>query len=147
MAAGDTSVLSGKSLTFASTDISAAVQSAMIRQVYETVEVPHSDGEAGGRTVNTGKYRWVLEATLRIDAFAASGINSLIEAALAATPTGSLAIKLKPTTADASATNPEWSGTVIVDEFLPFGDDGSPTAVQMVSVTYAGSGALAKTTT
>ena len=143
MAAGAAIVYSGKDVNIAGVDYSAAATNAKITQTFTVAEAEPSFGEDSVKRVNTGKYSTLFEATLRLDGFGANTLNAAIAAALAsATAPGEIAIKLKGTSAAISATNPSYEMTAIVNEFVPFGDDGSPTAVAMISVSWAGTGDL-----
>ena len=55
-----------------------------------------------------------------------------------------VAIKVRPTTAAISATNPEYSGNVLVSEYSPL--DGSVGDLATTSVSWPGAGALARAT-
>ena len=96
-------------------------------------------GTTTGRTYIAGLYNWTVNITFNQD-FAATEVD----VSLAAIQAGGVAVALilRPTSAAKSATNPEWTGNVLLSSY-PF-LDGSIGDLGTTSVTLQGTGALAR---
>lgn len=125
-------------VTINSVALSGAVRSATLN-----VEADVQEDTAMGDTYRSklgGLKDWTLELEFNQD-FAASQIDATLWPLLGTTTT----VKIKPTSAATSATNPEYSGTALLSEYPPL--DGSVGDVATVSVTFEGAGALTRATT
>lgn len=96
-------------------------------------------GTTTGRTFIAGLYNWSVNITFNQDFAAAE-----VDATLAAIQAGGVAVALVllPTSAAASATNPSWTGNVLLSSY-PF-LDGSVADLGSTSVTLQGSGTLTR---
>ncbi|MCI0689693.1 MAG: hypothetical protein L0Y54_21025, partial [Sporichthyaceae bacterium] len=86
-----------------------------------------------------GLKTWSISLEFNAD-FAAGAVDATLFPLLGTTTT----VKVRPTTAAISATNPEYSGSVLVTQVNPLGNSVGDLAT--VSVSWPGAGALARAT-
>jgi hypothetical protein len=96
-------------------------------------------GTSGWKTRLGGLKEFSLSLEFNQD-FAASNVDATLWAALGTV----VAFTGKATSGANSATNPQYSGSVLISEYTPF--DNSVGELAKVSVTFPGSGALARAT-
>lgn len=72
--------------------------------------------------------------------YAASSVYATIKAIYDLTT--SFTVVVRPTTAARSSTNPEWSGSMLLDGEFPVIDASEPGAVNMQPINFLGTGAL-----
>lgn len=130
--------------SFAFTDarvlVNAVNLSAFVRSVTLNVEAEDLEDTAMGDTFRSrigGLKDWSLDIEFNQD-FAASAVDVTIFALLGTV----VAVTVRPTTAAISATNPEYSGNVLVNEYNPL--DGSVGDLATTSVSWPGSGTLTR---
>ncbi|HEX6968961.1 MAG TPA: radical SAM protein [Micromonosporaceae bacterium] len=132
--------------TFAFTDASVVVNSVdlsdHVRQVTLNVSADELDDTAMGDTFRSrigGLKDWSVTLEFNND-FAASEVDATLWPLLGTTTT----ITIKPTSGSVSATNPSYSGPVLVSQVNPLG--GSVGDLATVSVTWQGAGTLTRAT-
>jgi predicted secreted protein len=132
--------------TFAFTNASVVVNSvdlsASVRTVTINVEADDLDDTAMGDTYRSrigGLKDWSVGLEFNQD-FAAANVDATLFPLLGTTTT----ITIKPTASAVSATNPSYSGSVLVSSYTPL--DGSVGDLATVSVTWPGAGTLTRAT-
>lgn len=132
--------------TFAFTDASVTVNSVdlsdHVRQVTLNVSAAELDDTAMGDTFRSrigGLKDWSVTIEFNQD-YAASEVDATLWPLLGTTTT----VVVKPTSSAVSATNPSYSGSVLVSGYNPVG--GSVGDLATTSVTWQGAGALARAT-
>ncbi|HEX6968604.1 MAG TPA: radical SAM protein [Micromonosporaceae bacterium] len=132
--------------TFAFTDASVVVNSVdlsdHVRQVTLNVQADELDDTAMGDTFRSrigGLKDWSVSLEFNND-FAASEVDATLWPLLGTTTT----ITIKPTSGSVSATNPSYSGSVLVSQVNPL--SGSVGDLATVSVTWQGAGTLTRST-
>lgn len=132
--------------TFAFTDASVVINgtdlSDHVRQVTLSVQADELDDTAMGDTFRSrigGLKDWSVSLEFNSD-FAASEVDATLWPLLGTVTT----ITIKPTSGSVSATNPSYSGSVLVSQVNPIG--GSVGDLATVSVTWQGAGALTRST-
>lgn len=144
MAIGTPAVFPIKYLQLGSTNVSSALSSGVLTVTYDRVDAEHTMGRSSLRTLLTNKYSWELECTLEIDGYGAGTLNNIIAGALPSplgSGTGTLAIEIRQSSGNVSATNPKYTGNVLVESYKPFGDSGGM-EVATITVTWMGTGDL-----
>jgi hypothetical protein len=124
-------------------EINSVVMSGFVRQVTLKAEVAELDDTSFGDTTHSrigGLKDWSVDIEFNSD-FAASGVDATLWP-LWGTVTN---IKVRPTSGAISATNPEYSGSVLVREVNPMGNSVGDLAT--VSVSWPCAGALSRATT
>lgn len=132
--------------TFAFTDASVVVNSVdlsdHVRQVTLNVSADELDDTAMGDTFRSrigGLRDWSVSLEFNSD-FAASEVDATLWPLLGTTTT----ITIKPTSSAVGATNPSYSGSVLVSQANPLGNSVGDLAT--VSVTWNGAGTLTRAT-
>lgn len=132
--------------SFAFTDATVTVNSVdlsdYIRQVTLNVSADELDDTAMGDTYRSkigGLKDWSVALEFNSD-FGASLVDATLWPLLGTTTT----VAVKPTSAATSATNPQYSGPVLVTEVNPMGNSVGDLAT--VSVTWPGAGTLSRAT-
>lgn len=132
--------------TFAFTDASVVVNSVdlsdQVRQVTLTVSADELDDTAMGDTYRSrigGLKDWSVSLEFNSD-FAGTEVDDTLWPLLGTTTT----ITIKPTSGSVSATNPSYSGSVLVSQVNPIGNSVGDLAT--VSVTWNGAGTLTRAT-
>ncbi|MEW2474608.1 radical SAM protein [Micromonospora gifhornensis] len=113
-----------------------------VRQVTLSVSADELDKTAMGSTFRSrigGLKDWSVSVEFNSD-FAASEVDATLWPFLGTTQT----VVIRPTSAAASSTNPQYSGSVLVSQVNPLGNGVGDLAT--VSVQWPGSGALARAT-
>lgn len=124
-------------------EINSVVMSGFATSASIKIEADDQENTPFGNTYRTriaGLKDWSLDIDFNAD-FAASAVDQTIYPLIGTLTT----IKIRPTTAAISTTNPEYTGTVLVTEYTPL--DGSVGDVAQVSVSWPGSGTLTRNTT
>lgn len=132
---------------FALTDASVVINSVdlsdHISQVSIDVSVDELDttafGTNGWASKIGGQKDWSVSIDFHQD-FAASEVDATLWPLLGTTTT----IVIKPTSSAVSATNPSYSGSVLINDVKPVA--GSVGQLATMSVTWPGAGALARAT-
>jgi hypothetical protein len=131
---------------FAFTDASVVIDgtdlSDKVRQVTLTVSADELDKTAMGSTFRSrigGLKDWSVSLEFNSD-FAASEVDATLWPLLGTVAT----ITIKPTSAAVGATNPSYSGDVLVSQANPMGNSVGDLAT--VSVQWPGAGALTRAT-
>ena len=132
--------------SFAFTDAAVTVNSVdlsdYVRQVTLNVSADELDDTAMGDTFRSrigGLRDWSVAIEFKSD-FGASLVDETLFPLLGTTTT----VTVKPTSAATSATNPLYSGTVLVSQVNPMGNSVGDLAT--VSVTWNGAGTLSRAT-
>lgn len=123
-------------------ELNAVVMSAMATSCTLKVNADELEDTAFGDTYRTrlgGLKDWTVDVDFNSD-FAASQVDQTLFPLLGTLVT----IKLRPTSAAISTTNPEYSGSVLITEYTPL--DGGVGDLAKVSVSWPGSGVLARAT-
>lgn len=130
------------SMTDASVVINAVDLSDHVRQVTIDVSADQLDDTAMGDTFRSrigGLKDWSVTLEFNQD-FAASEVDATLFPLLGTTTT----ITVKPTSAAVSATNPSYSGSVLVSQYNPLSNSVGDLAT--TSVTWQGAGTLTRAT-
>lgn len=132
--------------TFVLTDADVTVNSVnlsdWVTSVTISVEVDDQEDTAMGDTYRSrvgGLKDWTLDLDFNAD-FAASAVDQTIWSLLGT----SVAVTVKPTSGATAATNPQFSGNVLVTEYSPV--DGGVGDLATTSVSWPGNGALSRAT-
>ena len=132
--------------TFSFVDASVVINSVdlsdHVRQVTLNVSAAELDDTAMGDTFRSrigGLKDWSVTLEFNQD-FAASEVDATLWPLLGTTTT----ITIKPTSGSVSATNPSYSGTVLVSQYNPLTNGVGDLAT--TSVTWQGAGALTRAT-
>lgn len=123
-------------------EINSVVFTGLVRSVTLNVEAEDLEDTAFGDTYRSrigGLKDWSVDLEFNQD-FAASMVDVTLFPLLGTVVT----VKVRPTTAAISATNPEYSGSVLVSEYNPL--DGSVGDLATTSVSWPGAGTLARAT-
>lgn len=123
-------------------EINSVVFTGLVRSVTLNVEAEDLEDTAFGDTYRSrigGLKDWSVDLEFNQD-FAASMVDVTLFPLLGTVVT----VKVRPTTAVISATNPEYSGSVLVSEYNPL--DGSVGDLATTSVSWPGAGTLARAT-
>lgn len=124
-------------------EINSVVMSGFSTSVTLKIEADDNENTAFGQTFRTriaGLKDWSVDIDFNSD-FASSAVDQTIYPLLATVTT----IKVRPTTAAISTTNPEYTGSVLVTEYTPL--DGGVGDLATVSVSWPGTGTLTRNTT
>lgn len=113
-------------LTVGAVDLSDKCTQIKVREFYDEVEIK---AVSGGTRRAAGNYDFEIQVTFVQD-FAASEVHATLQPLNGSTA----AITGKATSDATSATNPEFSGTVLVSEYTSF--DGSGGGVSQVTATW-----------
>lgn len=126
--------------TNATVSVNAVDLSTFTRSVTINTEAEDLEDTAMGDTFRSrigGLKDWSVDIEFNQD-FAASAVDVTIFALLGTV----VAVAVKPTSGAISATNPEYSGNVLVSEYNPL--DGSVGDLATTSVSWPGAGALTR---
>ena len=121
-------------------EINSVVMSAMSTSATLKVEADELEDTAFGDTYRSriaGLKDWSVDVEFNAD-FAASQVDATLWPLLGTVVT----FKLRATSAAISATNPEYSGSVLVTEYTPL--DGGVGDLAKVSVSWPGAGTLSR---
>lgn len=129
-------------LTDAAITINAVDLSDWISEASVSAEVDVQEDTAFGDTWRS-KLGGLKDFTLDLNFFQ-DFANSAVDQTLWSLLGTSVAITIKATSGATSATNPSFSGNVIISEYTPIG--GSVGDVAALSVSWPGNGALARAT-
>lgn len=128
-------------LTDARVEINSVVMTTFVRQVTLSMEAEDQDttamGGNGYRARLAGLKDWSVSLEFNQD-YAAAAVDATLYPLFATNTT----IKIRPTSAAVSATNPEYSGSVLVSEYTPL--DGSVGDVSTTTIPFQGNGVLAR---
>lgn len=123
-------------------EVNSVVLSGFCRGVTVNVSADELDDTAMGDTYRSrigGLKDWSVAPEFNSD-FAASAVDATIWPLLGTTTT----VKVRPTSAAIAATNPEYSGTVLVSQYNPFSNSVGDLATS--SATWPGAGTLSRAT-
>ncbi|MGH3978086.1 MAG: hypothetical protein ACRDRZ_03630 [Pseudonocardiaceae bacterium] len=126
-------------VTINSVDLSTA-----IRKVSLSVEVDGQENTAMGGAGWRSRLGGLRDSTCELEFaqdFAAAQVDATLWAVLGTTTT----VAVRPTSGAISATNPEYIGSMLLEEYSPI--DGEVGDAATASVTFIGSGALTRDTT
>ena len=129
-------------LTNAYVSLNAVNMSALVRSVTLNYSAELQDDTAMGDTARSrigGLRDWTLEVEFFQD-YAASQTDATLFSLVGTT----FAVEVRPTTSSASATNPKFTGTGILESYQPLGGTVGENA--MAPVTIRGVGALTRAT-
>lgn len=133
---------------FAATDYKIVINSVNLSDHLKSAELQLAGDELDSTTFSTtgwkSKMGGLKDGSLTLNFlndFAASNVDATLWAAFNTVVT----FTIKPTSGTTTATNPEYSGSVLVKEVKPFG--ASVGELAALSVTYPTSGAVARATT
>lgn len=129
-------------LTDAYVSVGGTDLSDHVRQVTLNITADQQDNTAMGATYRSrlgGLKDWSISLEFNQD-FAASEVDATLWPLLGTVA----AVAVRPTSAAASATNPEYSGNVVVSQVNPLSSGVGDLATQ--SVTWQGSGTLSRAT-
>lgn len=118
-----------------SVDLSDHTRSSSLNYGVEMLEIT-AMGD-GARSRIAGFKEWSIDAEFNQD-FAASSVDATLFPLVGAVE---FPISMKPTSAATSATNPDYNGNALLENY-PFG--GSVGEVAIVNVTFSGSGTLTR---
>lgn len=123
-------------------EINSVNLSDHVRKVTLSPSADAQESTAMGATYRArlgGLKDWKVEVEFNQD-YAASNVDVTLFALLGSTTT----IKVRPTTGSIAATNPEYTGTVLLTEYTPI--DGSVGDLAMAKANFEGAGALTRST-
>lgn len=123
-------------------ELNSVVLSGFVRGVTLNVSADELDDSAMGDTYRSrigGLKSFSVSPEFNSD-FAASAVDATIWPLLGTTTT----VKVRPTSSAIGATNPEYSGSVLVSQYNPFGNSVGDLAT--VSVQWPGAGTLSRAT-
>lgn len=123
-------------------EVNSVNLSAFCRAITLNTSADELDDTAMGDTYRSrigGLKDWSLQVEFNSD-FAASAVDVTLWSLLGTTTT----VKVRPTTSAIGATNPEYSGSVLVSQVNPFGNSVGDLAT--VSVQWPGAGTLSRAT-
>ncbi|WP_020525833.1 hypothetical protein [Catelliglobosispora koreensis] len=123
-------------------EVNSVVLSSFCRAVTVNVSADELDDTAFGDTYRSrigGLKDWSVQPEFNSD-FAASAVDATLWPLLGTTTT----VKVRPTSSAIGATNPEYSGSVLVSQYNPFGNSVGDLAT--VSVQWPGAGTLSRAT-
>jgi hypothetical protein len=126
-------------ITFNSVDVSDFATSVTLPIEFEELEDTAFGDNAHSRIAG------LQDSTISIDwnqSFAASEVDATIWAAIGTVVT----IKVRPTSASISATNPEYSGTYLISKYNPFGNKVGELATVSSSWPLSSSALIARAT-
>jgi hypothetical protein len=126
--------------TDARVEINSVVLSSYVKSVTLNVSADELDDTAMGDTYRSrlgGLKDWSVTIEFNND-FAASAVDVTLWSLLGTTTT----VKVRPTSSAISATNPEYSGSVLVSQLAPAGNTVGDLA--STSVTWNGAGTLSR---
>lgn len=149
MALGDVYVFDDAEITFAGTDVSAAVAQARIHITHVVAQSPHTFQRRVQTAEASRNYSWTVEFDFVTDAFGSATMDGVVRATMRpplGAATGKAAIKIKPGSGAKAATNPSFEGTVLVDQWEPLGD-GTATEIIRQTRTFTGVSELTVDTT
>lgn len=129
-------------LTDADVTVNAVNLSDWITSVTLSIEVDDQEDTAMGDTYRSkvgGLKEWTLDIDFNAD-FAASAVDETVWPLIGTV----VAVTVKPTSGTTSATNPQYSGNVLVTEYSPI--DGDVGDLATTSVSWPGSGTLSRAT-
>jgi hypothetical protein len=129
-------------LTDADVTINSVNLSGWVTSVTLSIEVDDQENTAMGsgfRSRQGGLKEWSLDVDLNAD-FGASAVDATVYPLLGTV----VPVTIKATSAAVSATNPQYSGSVLVSEYSPI--DGGVGDLSTTSVSWPGSGVLTRTT-
>lgn len=122
-------------------ELNAVVLSSFVRQVTLNVEADEQDttafGTNGYKSILAGLRQFSVELEVNQD-FAAAAVDATIWPLFGTTTT----VKIRPTSAVISATNPEYTGSVSILGYTPL--DGAVGDVSTTSIPLSGAGALTR---
>lgn len=123
--------------------INSVNMSQFTRKVTLNIEADEQDattfGGSGYKVTLAGLRDWSVECDFNMD-FAAGAVDATLWPLFATTTT----ISVNPTSAANSATNPQYTGTVLVSKYTPL--DGSVGDVSTVSIPFRAAGVLTRNT-
>lgn len=132
--------------TFVLTDADVTVNSVnlsdWVTSVTLSIEVDDQEDTAMGDTYRSrvgGLKEWTLDIDFNAD-FGSSAVDQTVWPLLGT----STAVTVKPTSGTTSATNPSYSGNVLVTEYSPI--DGDVGDLATTSVSWPGTGSLTRAT-
>lgn len=128
--------------TDARVEVNSVVLSTFVRSVTLNVEAEDLEDTAMGDTYRSrigGLKDWSVDIEFNQD-FAAAAVDVTLFALLGTV----VAVKVRPTSAAISTTNPEYSGNVLISEYNPL--DGSVGDLATTSVSWPGAGTLSRAT-
>jgi len=129
-------------LTDARIEINSVDMSPFCTSVTLNIEVDEQEDTAFGDTYRSrvpGLKDWSVDLDFNSD-FAAAAVDATIWPLFGTNTT----IKIRPTSGAVSATNPEYSGNVLVTEYSPI--DGGVGDLSTTSVSWPGNGTLTRAT-
>lgn len=124
-------------------ELNSVVMSSFATSCTLKIEADDQENTTFGNTYRTriaGLKNWTVDIDFNSD-FAASAVDQTIWPLVGTLTT----IKIRPTSSAISTTNPEYSGSVLITEYTPL--DGGVGDVANLSVSWPGSGTLARATT
>ena len=150
MALGDVFILDDAFVEIGGTDLSDAVKQCKLTVSHTEVSTPHTFGKSGAVTAVSEKYTWSLDVDFVTDEFGAGGVDAIMTALMpaplgASTTQGKAAIEIRPDSAVVSASNPKYTGNVIIGMWEPLGG-GAVGEIVTQTRTFQGSGDLTRAT-
>jgi predicted secreted protein len=128
-------------LTDAKVIINSVNLSTYVRKVTLNIEVDEQDvtamGGNGYKAMIAGLKDWSVECDFNQD-FTAAAVDATLWPLFATTTT----ISVNPTSAANSATNPQYTGSVLVSRYTPL--DGSVGDVSTITIPFRAAGALTR---
>ena len=148
MALGDPITLDDPTVTLGGTDISDAVAQAQLTLTHNRVSVPMTFGKSGALHRASSKYTWQVTLDLITDGYGAGTLDgivtTLMPAPLGASTTGGVTeIVIKQDDGAVAATNPSYTGDIVLDAWDPLGS-GQAGDIIRNSRTFMGTGDLTK---
>ena len=148
MALGDVFILDDAFVEIGGTDLSDAVKQCRLHVEHRRVETPHTFGKSGAVGAVSEKYTWSLDLDFVTDAFGAGTVDAVITALMpsplgASTTQGKAAVEIRPDSAAVGATNPKYTGNVLIDQWDPLGG-GTVGEIVTQTRTFMGTGDLTR---
>lgn len=129
------------SLVVNTVDLSDHVTEARLEAGAEMIDVTALGATDTGRIFIPGLKTWTLNVTFQQD-YAANKVDATLSAMLGGSP---VTITLKPATGSTSATNPEWSGSFVLESYTPVGNRVGE--LQTTEAVFRPAGAITRSTT
>lgn len=133
-------VIKNPSITVNSVDLSAWVKEVSLEEKFTVLDATTSNS-AGAKGVEAGIVEYVLNL-LFVQDFTSAAVEQTINAVGSSLVGTKTTIVVQPTAGAASVTNPKWTGTVLVSEWMPL--KGKIGDLAEVQVSWPADGAFTK---
>lgn len=154
---GDVIVLDNAHIEVEGTDISVTVAQVRLQVMHVVAQSPHTMQRRVQTAEASRNYSWTVELDFVTDTWGANSVDDVFAdimwpplgpvSGTPPMPTGDAkaSIIIRPDAGDADDDNPQYSGTILVDQWEPLGD-GTATEIVRQTRTFSGVTALVVTT-